>query len=388
MRGILGSAVGLGVVALATAAGGSAQPSGQQVVLPGPVPYPTDSPPLLGKTALPNAYLGPLLHIASGQRVFVGVDSEGRVARVVDRQRLLVRGKGDYQVAISAPVEDVRAAAGSESEPGLRADQVLWAGFSPGRKVLAADVILRPRAAEPYLPVRLKVRRDGDRVTLTATNATPTGEMLYAGTTSPPELARLLDETRRASLAGRRLAAAYATFVGLVRVPKQKVPIEAPLRVEGELRLPGQAPVSFSRTLGDGRPLSFRVAARGGGTPKVHLLVRPSPVVRLLRPPGAETWVQAVRRRSLPAPFLLRRLIETRMRLVRADQYQSFLSDPDVDGRSRSVYEYDTVAASASPGVSAAPGDVGGGTSALLVVAITLGSVVLAGGGLVLWAHL
>ena len=120
----------------------------------------------------------------------------------------------------------------------------------------------------------------------------------------------------------------------------------------------------------------------------MHLLVRPSPVVRLLRPPGAETWVQAVRRRSLPAPFLLRRLIETRMRLVRADQYQSFLSDPDVDGRSRSVYGYDTVAVSASPGVSAVPGDVGGGTSALLVVAITLGSVVLAGGGLVLWAHL
>src|SRR2546423_102075 len=271
MRGILGSAVGLGVVALATAAGGSAQPSGQQVVLPGPVPYPTDSPPLLGKTALPNAYLGPLLHIASGQRVFVGVDSEGRVARVVDR---------------------------------------------------------------------------------------------------------------------RRLAAAYATFVGLVRVPKQKVPIEAPLRVEGELRLPGQAPVSFSRTLGDGRPLSFRVAARGSGTPKVHLLARPSPVVRLLRPPGAETWVQAVRRRSLPAPFLLRRLIETRMRLLRAGQYPPFPSDPDMDGPTRSLYGDDAGGASASPGGSAPPGDVGGGTSALLVVAITLGSVVLAGGGLVLWAHL
>src|SRR5438045_6565414 len=151
-NGVLGSAVGLGVIALAVAAGAAAQ-EGQQVVLPGPVPYPTDSPPLVGRTALPNAYLGPLLHIASGQRVLVGVDPEGRVARVVDRQRLLVRGKGDYQVAISAPVEDVRAAAGSESEPGLRADQVLWAGFSPDRRVLAADVILRPRAAGPYLPV-------------------------------------------------------------------------------------------------------------------------------------------------------------------------------------------------------------------------------------------
>ncbi|MGZ4256434.1 MAG: hypothetical protein ACXVRE_01560 [Gaiellaceae bacterium] len=319
--------------------------------------------------------------------MLVGVDPEGRVARVVDHQRLLVRGKGDYQVAISAPVADVRAGAGSDSEPGLRADQVLWAGFSPGRKVLAADVILRPRATAAYLPVRLRVRRQGDRVTLTVTNATPTGEMLYAGTTHAPELARLLDETRRASLAGRRLTAAYATFVGLVRVPKRKAPIEAPLKVEGELTLPGRAPVSFSRTLGDGRPLSFRVEAHGSGTAKVHLLARPVPVVRLLRPPGAATWVAAVRRRPLPAPFLLRRLLETRMRLVRADQYQSFLSDPDVDGRSRSVYEYETVAASAPPRIATASSGGGGGTSVLLVVAIVLGSVALAGGGLVLWAH-
>ncbi len=386
-HGVLGSAVALGVSALAVTAGAAAQPASQQVVLPGPVPYPTDNPPLLGRTPLPPAYLGPLLHVASTDRVVVGVGPDGSAARVVAHQRLLIRGKGDYQLAISVPVEDVRAAAGSDSEPGLRADQVLWAGFSPGRKVLAADVTLRPRAAGRYLPVRLRLRRAGDRVILTVTNATPTGEKLYAGTTHPAELARLLDATRRASLAGVRLTAAYATFVGLVRVPKRKVPIEAPLLVQGELRLPGRAPVSFSRTLGDGHPLGFRVEARGSGTPQVHLLARPAPVVRLLRPPGAATWTGAIRRRPLPAAFLLRRLLETRMRLVRADQYQSFLSDPDADGRSRSVYEYETVAASAPPRATPAPSQAGGGTSALLVLAIALGSAALAGGGLVLWAH-
>ena len=75
------------------------------------------------------------------------------------------------------------------------------------------------------------------------------------------------------------------------------------------------------------------------------------------------------------------------MRLVRTDQYQSFLSDPDADGRSRSVYEYETVAASAVPRVAPAPSHDHGGTSALLVVAIILGSLALAGGGLVVWAH-
>ena len=250
-HGVLGSAVALSVFALAVTAGGAAQ-VGQQVVLPGPVPYPTDNPPLLGRTPLPPAYLGPLLHISSTDRVVVGVDPDGRPMRVVAHQRLLVRGKGDYQLAISVPVEDVRAAAGSDSEPGLRTDQVLWAGFSPGRKVLAAKVTLRPRAAGKYLPVHLRLRREGDRVTLTVINTTPTAESLYAGTTHRAELAGLLDATRRASLAGQRLTGAYATFFGRVRVPKQKVPIEAPIRVEGELRLPGQAPVPFSRTLGDG----------------------------------------------------------------------------------------------------------------------------------------
>jgi len=385
-HGVLGSAVALCVFALAVTAGGAAQPVGQQVVLPGPVPYPTDNPPLLGRTPLPPAYLGPLLHISSTDRVVVGVGPDGRPVRVVAHQRLLVHGKGDYQLAISVPVEDVQAAAGSDSEPGLRTDQVLWAGFSPGRKVLAANVTLRQRAAGKYLPVHLRLRRAGDRVTLTVINTTPTAESLYAGTTHRAELAGLLDATRRASLAGQRLTGAYATFFGRVRVPKQKVPIEAPIRVEGELRLPGQAPVPFSRTLGDGQPLGFRVEAHGSGTPHVRLLARPVPVVRLLRPPGAATWVDAVRRRPLPAAFLLRRLLETRMRLVRADQYQSFLSDPDADGRSRSVYEYETVAASA-PRVAAAPSDGGGGTSGLLVVAIAVGSVALAGGGLVFWAH-
>ena len=386
-HGVLGSAVALSVFALAVTAGGAAQPVGQQVVLPGPVPYPTDNPPLLGRTPLPTVYLGPLLHISSTDRVVVGVDPDGRPVRVVAHQRLLVRGKGDYQLAISVPVEDVQAAAGSDSEPGLRTDQVLWAGFSPGRKVLAAKVTLRPRAAGKYLPVHLRLRREGDRVTLTVINTTPTGESLYAGTTHRAELAGLLDATRRASLAGQRLTGAYATFFGPVRIPKRKALIEAPLRVEGELRLPGQAPVSFSRTLGDGQPLGFRVEAHGNGTPHVQLLARPVPVVRLLRPPGAATWVDAVRRRPLPAAFLLRRLLETRMRLVRADQYQSFLSDPDADGRSRSVYEYETVAASPPPRVAPASSDGGGGSSALLVVAIALGSVALAGGGLVLWAH-
>jgi hypothetical protein len=374
------------VAALAAAAGAAAQPP-QQVVLPGPVPYPTTIPPLLGTTALPQIYLTPRLHVASDQHVLVGIDGDGRAASIRVRQRLVVIGKGDYQLAVSAPIVDVRAAPGSQSEPGLRTDQVLWAGFSPARKTLAADVFLRRPLVVRYLPLRLRVERAGDRVVLTVANATPTPESLYTGNARRPELARLLDETRRASLAGVRLTGTFATFDGTPRLRKKPVAIEAPLHVEGELRLPGTAPVVFDRTLGDGQPLSFQVEARGAGIPQVHLLARPAPVVRLLRPPGAGSWAAAIRRRALPAADLLERLMVTRMRLVRADQYQSFLADPDADGRSRTVYEFRTVAArSHRPAV--VPADSGGGGSnALLVALVAVGSVVLAAGGLVAWAH-
>jgi hypothetical protein len=365
----------------------AASERGQQVVLPGPVPYPTPVPPLIGRTALPQLYIAPALHIGSDELVKVGVGPDGRPARMRVRQRLVIRGKGDYQLAISGPIDDVSGAPGTQSSPGLRSDQLLWAGFSPGRKVLAADAFLRARDAAPYLPLRLHLERDGDRAVLTVANATVVPQQVYTGKVRLPELARLLDETRRASLAGVRLKGTFANFIGQVRTLKQPVRIAAPLRVQGELRLPGQAPVSFDRTLGDGRPLSFQVEARGQGVPKVHLQARPAAVVRELRPPGASTWAAALSRRPQPVDEVVHRLMTTRLQLVRSDQFQSFLADPDADGRARSVYEYETVAVKHRVAAAPASQDDGSGSDALLVALALIGSVVVAGGGLVAWAH-
>ena len=145
-----------------TATVGPAQPPPtQEVVLPGPVPYPTVSPPLVGYGPAPPGFTRYVFHITSDQRVRVGVDEEGRPTAVRVRERLGVSGRGDYQFAITGPISDVRRAPGSESEPGLRVNQVLWAGFSPGRKVLAADVTLRPRAAAQHVEVHRR-KRDED----------------------------------------------------------------------------------------------------------------------------------------------------------------------------------------------------------------------------------
>jgi hypothetical protein len=380
---LTGAVVAVCALAAASVAGAQ-QP--QQVVLPGPVPYPTDSPPLVGGGVLASAYIAPGLHIASTERVRVDVDGTGKPNAILVRQQLTVKGKGDYQVGVSGPIEDVRRGPGSQSEPGFRADQVLWAGFSPGTKELAADIALRVPPAAPYLPLRLHLTREDGGVTLRVTNATATPVMSYEGVVRPPEIARLLDATRRSSLAGERVKAAFATFLGTVHVPKRPLEIEAPLRVRGELDLPGREPVTFSRVLGDGQPLSFEVHAEGSGEPDLDVSASPAPVVHLLRPPGAGTWAAAVRRRLIPGAELLSRLIGARLRLVRADQYQTFLADPDADGHSRAVYEYKTVAAQ-SPQHAASPARGGGGSDALVIVLVILGSLVVAGGGLVVWAH-
>jgi hypothetical protein len=358
----------------------------QQVVLPGPVPYPTDSPPLVGGGVLPSVYLTPGLHVGSIEDVGVKVDGSGRPIAIRVNQELSISGKGDYQLAVGGPIRDVRRGGGSESEPGFRKDQVLWAGFSPGKKQLEADISLRVPPAAPYVPLRIHLTRDGDQVTLRVVNATVAPVMGYEGVVEREEMARLLDATRRSSLAGERVKAAYATFHGNLRIPRRPLRIEAPLHVEGELDLPNQEPVTFNRVLGDGQPLSFEVHTKGGGKPRLEIHATPAPVVKLLRPPGARTWAAAIKRRPIPAAELLSRLIGARFRLVRADQYQTFLADPDADGRSRAGYDYQLVSEPSRPSV-VVPDEDGGGSDALLVAFVIVGSLVVVGGGLVVWAH-
>jgi hypothetical protein len=92
-----------------------------------------------------------------------------------------------------------------------------------------------------------------------------------------------------------------------------------------------------------------------------------------------------VRRRAIPADVLLRRLIDTRMQLVRSDQYQAFLSNPDPQGTNRTVYVYESTATPRPKAVPTPEQDSGRG-GLVLVLAIA-GSVLAAAGVLVLWAN-
>jgi hypothetical protein len=107
--------------------------------------------------------------------------------------------------------------------------------------------------------------------------------------------------------------------------------------------------------------------------------------VRGLTPPGgAGTWSAAVARNPLQADALLERLVETRMELVRSDQFQGFLSNPDQLGRDRTVYVYETAAAPQPVAAPTSSSSSGGPLAWLLAVG---GSVLAAGVALVTWAH-
>jgi hypothetical protein len=368
----------------------------QQVLLPGPTPYPTPSPPLVTGGTPPWATLTFKIHSSTDQRVHSGVDDHGRVVSVRALERLRLTGTGDYLIVVSAPVIDVSMAPGSQSEPGQRRGQILWSGFSSKRRLLASDAKLRPAAVRPYLPLRLQAQREGDRYELVVRNATTTPEVAFQGSGVPKELAALLDRTRRDSLAHRPLRPAYVTINGAISQRPSKARIAAPLRVEGRLRFPSMPSrasggkldgrtVRFSFVLGDRQPLTRRIEVSGGGVPKLHLEARPDAVVRGLTPPGgAGTWRAAVTRNPLPASALLERLIETRMELVRSDQFQGFLSNPDQLGRDRTVYVYETAAAPQAVAASTSSSSGGGPLVWMLAVG---GSVLAAGAALVTWAH-
>lgn len=383
-----------GVVAVAVPA--SAAGSVQQVLLPGPTPYPTASPPLLVNGASPTQPLAFTVHARAVERVLAGVAPDGRVLSVQVRHRLFLTGKGDYLIAIGAPVEGVQAGPESQSQPGLRQGQILWSGFSPGRKLLVADAKLAAGPSAPFLPVRLRATRQGDRYSLTVTNATRVSEAAYEGSAVPGQLARLLDQTRAQSLSEERLESAYATIDGLVRKRPRPAQVAAPLQVEGVLRFPSPPSsarggtlrgrtVVFAGVLGDASPLALHVEVEGGGAPQLRLVARPTKLVRALRPPGARTWAAAVARHPVPARTLLRTLIDARMQLVRSDQYQAFLANPDPQGANRTTYVYESAAASAAKAAPASGHDSGGG--ALLPVLAVLGAVLGVGAALVLWAH-
>jgi hypothetical protein len=337
----------------------------------------TPGPPLAG-TSAPTESIFPR-GMTSLQRVLVGVDATGEPASVAVVQRLTLHKLGDYSFAVSGPIVDVEAAPESESEPGLRHDAILWSGFSAGTKTLAARATLRVGPAAGLLPLRLSIARTGTTVVLRGANTSTAPGPVLLGPVSAQETARAIAETRRSLPLGRD---APDVYVNAQRVPiSQSEPIAAPLDVRGEL-----GGVRFRYRLGDGGPMRFtlRVPNAPSGA-KLRLVVTPVAPSRLLRPPGAATWAEAVRRGRVDRSRLLELASRARLTIARELQYQTFLVNPDTTGRSSAVYVYESAVRRATG--TTPPSEESGTSSILGAVLLAAAAVVGTAGLVVLWAH-
>jgi hypothetical protein len=354
----VGARLALAVGLVALVAPGAA--AARTALLPSPT-TPLDTKLPLGAAA--SATAPPLVPanapVENRQVVFVDVRPDGTVLRVRVRQVLTLRGTGDFFFQVPAPVKDVHAAPGSQGEPGLRQNAILWQGFSNRRRVLAADVELDPAAAAVALPLAIE-RRDGK---LLLRNVTAVRARGFAAAADPVAIRRTLAAIGRHPPEPRTIEI-HGPVEG------RNVVVEAPLHVLGSVRSPDNVGRPLNLALGGFAPQQLALAASEGS--KLNLEVTPVLALPELRPAPPGT----------PAPELVLRASTAMLRVARVHQYRGFLSAPGV-GPTSTVYRYRTVAAQPAAQEGGASGD-----GKLPLVLLLAGAAVLASGGLVVaWAH-
>ncbi len=370
----------------------------QVVSLPWPPTVLPKAPPLAPATTgvLP---LNPLFlgRLATRERVVVGLEDDGTPHSVRVLHTIFVTRPGNYVFTVPAPVLSVLPGPGTESPPGRRTNQILWQGFSPGKRVLAAWADLRTAESVGSLPLRVRVETEVNgkalgpgekasgeiRVTLDAENATAATAQSFTADPHPGDLAVVLGRIRSAIRRG-------VSAEGLnIRLQGPSTPVEArvaaPLRLDGTLTFApvtvriGGAPGGVIRVSGllDGvrrTRLSYelRGQALNASPPRLELRVRTADIPDPVKP-------------SQDARTRLTGTIGLELTYARKRQYDMFLANPDQTGRSSTTYEYRT-AAVAKPPPAAGTSD-GGGDHTLGWIVLGLGLIAAVPAGAVIWAR-
>ena len=403
MRGVVSALAVAAVLAAVHTAAVEARP----LLLPSPT-LPLDQKVPLRSEAPPAQLQVPLnARVKSRERVLVDALRNGRVVGLRVVQRLTVTGTGDYFLSVPAPVLDVRAAPGSDAEPGFRRTGILWQGFADRRRVLGADAKLDPQRAATALPLRLELaatvdgrplvgsdRRSGRlRLELRLTNATGVRVPLATGRATRPAdvrrvVARTVSELRRGELPDQPVVQVEGP------IETRTVVVDAPLVVSGEVRLPvrrlAAAVVRGGSLVRRGREVAVRLrlvlagpkranatvvltgSATGAAAPAASVVAEPSAAaVAADAAAGRGTTTEA-------AGTLL-------LRLARVRQYDAFLANPAPGGSVEAVYRFRTTNAPAPAAVAAPTSDE---DSILVPVLLLLAAIAASGGLVVLWAHL
>ena len=363
----------------------------RQVALPDPHIPLSPEPPLTGSTGQARVPQPG----RTREVIRVGVDSAGRPVRVAVVQRIELRGVGDYEFTVPAPVRDVYAPAGARAQPGLLDRAIVWQGFSPGRRDLVAVATLDPRAAA-VLPLALSVETrtsgDGFRVVLQLRNRTETRVPSFTGRGDAAGLAAVLDGIRRTLARGQAVTPPLIT----ADVRPATIPVETPLAFRGRLmlapsahavhvvggRLEGRR-VIFTGTVGGVASSRQLVVVTGTGDPAPRVRVTAAPVRGVPAPAGGGSWRDAVARGRADGRDLLTASVGAMLGLARANQYETFLATPGAPEQANATYVYATARV---PVAAPLPKPSGGGG---LPGALTLGAALLAlAAAAVIWAYL
>jgi hypothetical protein len=361
------------VVALGAAAAAAAET--RAVALPAPSVSLPSVPPLQSTALVAPPEMRFPRSIRSHEQIRIELNGDGDPTLLSVLQRLLVSGKGDYTFVVSGPIADVRRPAGSESDPGFRRDQIVWQGFSPGRRRLAAVAELRPSAAR-FLPLRIRTRLRTDSAAKTfefrirLTNATAVRTGVFTAKVPRRQLLEALGLVAASVKRGAPPPAAVLTARGPIR--KRTITVAAPLALRGRVLVGGRTVRAFSTRLGSDRvtqELVVRGTAEGPVEPKLSVTATPVP------PPA----------RPRASGDLLLAAARTNLEYGRFRQYTTFLANPDAESANTASYEFRTGAERPT----AQPESSEGGDGSTWPYFLATGLVLVAGAGLViLWAHL
>ena len=352
--------------------------------------------------------------VTNNERVNVEVASDGTVQQVRDQQRIELSGEGDYHIREAGPARSAVALGGDEP-PVLDLGDIVWQGFSPGRRQLGADLTLDPQIESAHLPLRLALSfaaAAGRRVaigpsaqlpgpgtvTLTITNTTRQMTVLPTADDAPAQpVAAALDSARSAArgLSAARLPTIRTTLPAQLPVTgasTRRATQAVPLRLRGELRLTGVArsvaaarvqhplAVRLDGILQDS--ITFNLAIDGAGTLELDLTAAPALEPQPLMPPhGVTTWATwaAAGPSAAERRFALDLLVQTAAIGARAAAYSPYLG-PHLGPEGSTVFHY-ALAPAASPVMP---------TRVLrprpVPIALTvLAALLLVGGGVVIW---
>jgi hypothetical protein len=287
--------------------------------------------------------------------VRVGLDSSGKPVRMTALDRVVVHGTGDYSFSIPAPASAVTAGPGSASQPGLRSGVVLWQGFSSRRRLLVARITLDSQRAGKALPVAVTIESGEVRLR----NVTATTARVTTGPVSTTAVSAAMASARAAVRKGQLVSAPQIVFRGRTRI--RPIEIRTRLRVTGSYRFEDGRRQNVAAWLG-AEPL--RLTGRGE-LRELDLRIVPEDPAAPLRQTGRMT-------------LAARRLLESAL----ADQYRSFLANPDPAGSAATSYRYRLAGAQATRETADS-----GGSHPWAAIIVAVAAVSAAAAGVVLWAH-